>query len=172
MPYYAGIGSRETPPEINRVMTEAANFLYSHGYVLRSGGANGADSAFEAGVPDDTMKEIYLPWKNFNGNKSRLFEISEEALQLASQFHPAWDLLSYGVRKLIARNGYQVLGYDLNTPVSFVLCWTKGGKDIGGTAQAIKIAKSRGIPVFNLYFFEAREKIMSWITAQKITLEA
>ena len=71
-------------------------------------------------------------------------------MKLASEFHPAWDYLSYGARKLHARNGYQVLGEDLKTPVDFVICWTPGGKEQGGTAQAIRIAKFNSIKVFNL----------------------
>jgi predicted Rossmann fold nucleotide-binding protein DprA/Smf involved in DNA uptake len=49
MKYYAGIGSRETPKEICNKMTEIASLLEKQDFVLRSGGANGADSAFEKG---------------------------------------------------------------------------------------------------------------------------
>ncbi len=45
---------------------------------------------------------------------------------------------------------FQVLGSDLETPVSFVVCWTIGGKISGGTGQALRIAKDLGIPIFNL----------------------
>jgi hypothetical protein len=152
-------------------MTEIAVFLCSKGYILRSGGASGADSAFETGVPDSSMKEIYLPWKGFNGSVSSRYRVADEAIRFAREFHPAFDRLAYGARRLMARNGYQVLGFDLSTPVDFVICWTKQGKEIGGTAQALKIARSRGIPYFNLFFFAARDKIQSWISNNQITLD-
>jgi predicted Rossmann fold nucleotide-binding protein DprA/Smf involved in DNA uptake len=46
--YYAGIGSRETPKDICDIMTQLAIKLANNGWVLRSGGAKGADrSRFE-----------------------------------------------------------------------------------------------------------------------------
>ena len=44
---YAGIGSRETPIEVLELMTKASTWLGSKGYTLQSGGAIGADMAFE-----------------------------------------------------------------------------------------------------------------------------
>ncbi|GAG46694.1 unnamed protein product, partial [marine sediment metagenome] len=35
-------------------------------------------------------------------------------------------------------------------PVDFIICWTPGGREVGGTAQAIRIAKANHIKVFNL----------------------
>jgi hypothetical protein len=168
--YWTGIGSRETPSSISGLMTDIAKFLCETGYILRSGGAAGADSFFEAGVIDSDKKEIYLPWKGFNGNSSLRHRVTDEALKLASEFHPAWDKLSYGARKLMARNGYQVLGSDLKTPSEFVVCWTKNGKETGGTAQAMKIAKRWKIPIFNLFHSEHRDLTASWVLNKEIIL--
>lgn len=44
---YAGIGSRETPLSMLRTMTKVADMLAKKGYTLNSGGAIGADVAFE-----------------------------------------------------------------------------------------------------------------------------
>jgi hypothetical protein len=148
--YYAGIGSRSTPKDILKFMTEISMFLCRRGYVLRSGGAEGADTAFEEGVADSPLKEIYLPWKGFQGNKSPLWHVGEGALEVAKKYHPSYSSLSSAGRLLMARNVYQVLGMDLSTPVDLVVCWTPGGKLIGGTAQAIRIAKDKSIPIFNL----------------------
>lgn len=145
--YYAGIGSRKTPNNILEMMTKIAEGL-SRNYILRSGGADGADSAFEKGAED--KKISYIPWTGFNGSKEKCIPVSSAAMKMASEFHPAWLYLSYGVRKLHARNCYQVLGEDLSTPVDFVICWTPGGKEIGGTAQAMRIAKANRIKIFNL----------------------
>jgi predicted Rossmann fold nucleotide-binding protein DprA/Smf involved in DNA uptake len=45
---YAGIGSRQTPPDVLRRMTRYAQRLQELGWVLRSGGAAGADTTFQA----------------------------------------------------------------------------------------------------------------------------
>lgn len=146
--FYAGIGSRETPPQVLTCMTKIAHRLHLRGYVLRSGGAGGADLAFESGAGD--AKEIYLPWRNFNGNPSPRYTPSAAAMQMAGDFHPAWERCSPGARKLHARNCHQMLGADLNTPVAFVVCWTPGGHGSGGTGQALRIARAYNIPVFDL----------------------
>lgn len=150
--YYAGIGSRETPKEIQELMTKLASTLESKEYILRSGGAPGADSAFEKGIIEEFNKEIYLPWKGFNGSNSPYYDFQniEEATKIAKKFHPRFDYLSRGAKKLISRNTYQVLGLDLNTPSEFIICWTEGGKLKGGTAQALRIAISLEIPIYNL----------------------
>lgn len=46
-----------------------------------------------------------------------------------------------------------VTGYFLidSNDSSFVVCWTSDGKDSGGTGQALRIARDRNIPVYNLY---------------------
>lgn len=152
MKSYAGIGSRETPKEICDLMTQIATILQDK-CSLRSGGADGADLAFEKGITNGN-KEIYLPWYKFNNNNSSLYHISPKAMEIANNFHPAWDRLSDGAKKLMGRNTYQILGYNLHVeldPSSFVICWTKDGKASGGTGQAIRIAEAFNIPVYNLH---------------------
>lgn len=145
---YAGIGSRATPDAVQEDMTRVARHLSSRGWTLSSGAAGGADRAFETGA---RKTQIWLPWKGFNGHPSELCYPSAEAMQMASEIHPAWDRCSQGVKKLHARNMHQVLGTDLNTPVQFLLCWTPDGKDSGGTGQAIRLAQSRQVKVINLF---------------------
>lgn len=158
--YYTGIGSRETPPDILVQMTNLAVELGEWGWTLRSGGAPGADTAFEEGA---SLKEIYLPWKGFNGNESPLFGVGPQALELAATIHPAWDRLTQGGKKLHARNCYQVMGKNLATPSTFVVCWTPGGKVQGGTATAIRLAVSQGIPTFNLALEHQRKALNAYL---------
>jgi len=166
--YYTGIGSRETPDMIlNCMANEAYNFAME-GYVLRSGGANGADTAFEEGC--DSMlggKEIYIPWPEFNDRPHSETDLYpkkwsqwSELFEIAEKFHPAWNNLSIGGKKLHARNVCQVLGFDLKTPSDFVMCWTKNGKACGGTGQAIRIAEHYGIKVINLYNEIGRKRVI------------
>ncbi len=159
--YYTGIGSRETPDLILGQIFLIATALAYKGYILRSGGASGADSAFEKGCNfQNGKKNIYLPWKGFNSNNSDLYNVSPEALELAATIHPAWNRLSQGAQKLHARNCYQVLGLDLKTPSRVLICWTKNGEEIGGTATAIKLAKKHNIPVYNLGILGKYEELM------------
>lgn len=149
--FYAGIGARKTPVDILSLMTKIAGALEEKGLILRSGGAEGADSAFERGVKDPNNKEIFLPWPGFNRrNDIPAIPVTEQAYAMAALFHPAWERLSRGPQALMARNMYQVLGADLNTPSKLVICWTPGGKIVGGTGQALRGAAHFNIPVINL----------------------
>lgn len=146
---YAGIGSRETPPFVLRRMEFLAWALNSAGFTLRSGGAGGADSAFEKGAVD--KKEIYLPWQGFNDKDSEYCEVSDEAIALAKKYHPNWSSLKKSGTLFMGRNCYQVLGINLDDPVDFIICYTENGEEKGGTSQAIRIAKDYQVPVFNIW---------------------
>jgi hypothetical protein len=153
--FYAGIGSRQTPLDIQSEMTDIARGLWTLGYTLRSGAAEGADEAFERGSCD--RAEIYLPWANFRQRQITLVSwMSTKVLlppnpkwasSIARLHHPAWDKLSIGARALMTRNTCQVLGPPRS---EFIVCWTPEGKPVGGTGQALRIAKAHNIPVFNL----------------------
>lgn len=165
---YAGIGSRKTPVKILTYMTQLATYFESIGYTLRSGGASGADSAFSCGCE---IKTIYLPWHGFNNIQSGLNGVSTASLELASHYHPAWDKLSSGAKKLMARNMCQILGSNLDHPVDFVLCWTPDGAETstsyttGGTGQAIRLAIAHNIPVFNLANTDAHARLCEFLSS-------
>ncbi len=146
---YAGIGARKTPSSVLVLFAKIAKRLEALGYVLRSGAATGADTAFEMGVAKPYTKEIYLPWKGFNNSTSKLFNISDDAYYMAEKFHPSWHTLGNAARKFMARNCYQVLGADLATPADFIVCWTPNGRIAGGTGQALRMAAEFKIPVIN-----------------------
>lgn len=152
--YWAGIGSRGTPESILIKMTEISCVLSTGNCILRSGAASGADTAFYNGS-SRSKREIFLPWEGFNNFRSDgTFivpddTIFKQAMEIASKFHPAWDKCSFGAKKLHARNSFQILGADLQTPSSFVVCYTKDGLTGGGTGQAIRIANHYNIPVFD-----------------------
>ena len=153
--FYTGIGSRETPKDVCEKIEYIAVILYHASYTMRSGGADGADAAFETGVDrvskDKLGKRIYVPWKGFGSNRpEHTHKIHLKAFTIASRIHPAWNRLTAGAKKLHARNIHQVLGDDLKTPSQFLICWTRGGEPIGGTRTAIICAEMCHIPVYNL----------------------
>jgi len=114
MIYYAGIGSRETLKDVLQHFQHIGEILAKKGLILRSGGTKGADQAFKKGCDKvNGLKEIYLPWKWFENSQSTFHQISNEAMNIAAKYHPYWNNVSDGAKKLLARDVYQVLGYDL-----------------------------------------------------------
>lgn len=181
--YYTGVGSRETPPKVLETMRQLGKVLAEKGYVLRSGGAGGADTAFEQGCDDFTkddkvgMKEIFIPWKGFSGrhrHEQDVYCLDENlyrnnCFDIAKKYHPGWHRVSQGGRSLHSRNVLQVLGQNIQTPTAFVVAYAKrdkNGKAKGGTAMAINIAEDNKIPVFNLYDVPEDwklQEILNWI---------
>lgn len=156
---YAGIGSRDTPEDVQELMTRMARCLEDMGYVLRSGGAVGADKAFQRGVSNPQNMEIWLPWSSFQGLRTGdpgVFDFQcapgyEIAMAMVSKFAiPYMEPTKTATRTLAARNGMQILGGNMNHPSSFVYAWTPGGMGGGGTGQALRMARSLGIPVRDL----------------------
>lgn len=163
MNYYTGIGSRRTPIPVAVVMTRIALKLANTGqWTVRSGGAAGADAAFEIGTALSGLIEIYRPK-----------HATPTALKMAESVHPAWDRCSDYAKQLHARNCFQVLGPNLDSPSKYVICWTPDGAehgretsiDTGGTGQAIRIASLHNIPVFNLANSARLKKFVRWINA-------
>jgi hypothetical protein len=139
MKYYAGIGSRATPDNIQTDMTNIASILADNGYILRSGGALGADRAFENGAKNQA--EIFLPRA----------DSPAWTLVFTQYFHPNPGALTEKAWMLMNRNAMQILGRDGDTPVDFIICWTRDGKASGGTGQALRIAADFGITVYNMF---------------------
>jgi len=135
---YAGIGARATPDFVLTQMCIISAALETEGYILRSGGAKGADSAFECGVDND-RKQIF-----------RAQDCTDYAMDVAEEYHPNWGACSDYVRKLHGRNAMILLGQELNDPVDFVVCWTPQGEITGGTGQSVRMAHGFHIPVYNL----------------------
>lgn len=161
---YAGIGSRKTPHEVLAAMSALATVLAHEGWTLRSGGADGADAAFAEGVPAEHRGrvEIFVPWTGYNGVQGPEAVLMDRmqfqaAERFVSAFHDAWHRCGRGARKLHARNAAIVHGANLKDPVDAVICWTPNAVTVGGTATGIRMARGRGIPVFNLARHSAAE---------------
>ena len=173
MPIYCGVGSRQTPDHILKLMVDIAVVLAQRGWVLRSGLAEGADQAFHVGATmAKGQQENYIPWRGFNGANAQAIVAPDlpnwkDALGISSQFHPAWDKCSEGAKKLHGRNLYQIAGKNLDLPVDCVVCWTKNGQEIGGTTQAMRIARYLQIPIFNLFFDDHINKLNDFVLQMK-----
>lgn len=150
---YSGIGHTEIPLDIELLMNEIAQYLASKGWILRSGGAKGSDTAFENGCDsiNSNLKEIYYP-KN----------VPEWIIEESLNFHPA----PKAVRKkpfslqAMGRNAQIILGKDLKLPSQRVIGYCEydsDGKWIGGTSHGFRISHYYKIPIYNLYLPEVRE---------------
>lgn len=155
-------------------MTDLAYVMWSRGWTLRSGGAQGADQAFEKGT---TRKQSF-----------KAVDAQRVAQLSVAWYHPVPHAMgSYG-KLLMARNLYQVTGLKVeeagitsrddlrkwaqdnpNMVSRAVICWTPDGAynstsiRTGGTGQAIRIAIDLGIPVFNLAHHDHLNMIQGWI---------
>lgn len=156
--YYAGIGSRETPNDILKLMYRIAKGLSARNYTLRSGCAKGADTAFEEGVIAAKGNARLYTADGFIPAWTQVF---------TDFFHPAPQHLKPYGRKLMCRNAMQILGESGDEPVEFVVCWTKDGNGAGGTGQAIRIAHYYNIPVFDLFNEGALEELKEFVNADR-----
>ena len=171
---YAGVGSRRTPPEILDAMADIAQTLGDAGTALSTGGADGADKAFETGaLRTDATITVHTPWPGYNGyrpgrdpetNIDVVHPNSAESVQgrtyaeLAREHHPYWSRCSRGARALFVRNVSILagaLGGDGGTlPVRAVIAYTPNGlpvgREAGGTGHTLRTAASLDIPCLNL----------------------
>ena len=167
MKWYTGVGSRSTPSEVLLLIGTVATNLRHLGFMSRSGGAAGADTAFGA------VDELWLPWRGFRGHRNGLLPTPGH-FEVASLLHPRWRSLDPPVRSLHARNVGQVLGMT-GLSSRFVVCWTPDGAQearevsskTGGTGTAIKLASICGIPVFNLQREGALQNLLGHVNANE-----
>ena len=171
---YAGIGSRRTPPEILAAMSDIAQTLGDAGIALSTGGADGADTAFETGaLRTDGPVTVHAPWPGYNGYRpgrdpDTLIDVvhpnaadvtrGRTYAELAREHHPYWQRCRPGARALFTRNVSildRALDDDGGTlPVRAVVAYTPNGlpvgREAGGTGHTLRTAASLGIPCINL----------------------
>lgn len=183
---YAGIGSRKTPRDVLEFMRTVAAAMARAGYVLYSGGARGADSAFAQGaeaVGGDYR--IFLPQTCFQGHTAdgarfffdpdsegwrRAGEVARAVWDLHAARHglPSWRRLSPTSRRFHTRNVLQVLGPGCDHRVACLVCyapdglrsWQERAPASGGTGQAVALASLVGVEVLNLKRSEDRERVL------------
>ena len=108
-----------------------------------------SESQFEVYVADQSnIRRSTLPRKHLAIIRNK--DLIAETERIASEVHPAWDKCNEWARGMHSRNCHQILGYDLQSPVDAVICWTPNGAVVGGTRTALMIALKYNIPVFNL----------------------
>ena len=173
--FYTGVGSRETPSEVLQVMTDLAYALASEDWVMRSGGADGADTAFLDGVEQwvdmsglrsRLFAEVYLPWDRFNQGKHNrrspgvdwYHEATAEAVEISARVWDGWgqrpknwDDLTFPTKALMSRNVHQVIGPACNCPSTMVVCWTPDGVNVGEDTSHETGGTGHAIRVASMY---------------------
>ncbi|MCR4870350.1 MAG: hypothetical protein K5859_03510 [Atopobiaceae bacterium] len=169
--HYAAIGEKGAPSEVQKAMEEVAAILANDDWVARSGHVEGADQAFERGAGGKA--DVYIPFPKFNsttriiGNTFSFDDLSSNEQRLAyasvDKYHPDASKLraeaakvldqkakgSDGKMKIQARSFFQICGRGSEGDSAFVACWVPANGKSHDADQALRIAKSRGIPVFN-----------------------
>ena len=171
---YAGVGSRRTPPDVLDAMSDIAQTLGDAGTALSTGGADGADKAFETGaLRTDAPITVHTPWPGYNGYRPGrdpetdidiVHPQSTDTIEghtyadLAREHHPYWQRCSRGARALFVRN-VSILAGALDDdggrlPVRAVIAYTPNGlpvgREAGGTGHTLRTAASLDIPCVNL----------------------
>ena len=191
---YAGIGSRETTPEVLEAMTKAAKYLEDLGYTLNTGKSYTSTEKYLGKEAYDLKKAESDRLSKLYGNKVGMDEegadrafsagtsrknlyspnsrIPETAMQVMKEIHPKPSSLSDGAAKLMARNTNQVFGENLDTPVDFVLFYAEETNNSlrpkGGTGQAVEMARRKGIPTINMFNDNWREQLKELLSKEKL----
>ncbi len=155
MKYYAGIGSRETPRDVlDQMKALAFDIASKESFILRSGGARGADTAFQSGAEatkTDDVAEIFRWQDAVEDYPSRV--MAQQVINLLNSENgeslPALSAMRPRVAGLLARNMMIMAGKNVSLNVAFVVAWTPNGEMTGGTRYALKFAEMFGIPVYN-----------------------
>lgn len=172
--HYTGIGSRTAPSSVQQQAFKVAEKLAER-FILRSGKAEGMDSAFQLGcMSANGLKEIYKPDLLFGNN--RIEETKDDILlsveqyekysAIAKKIHPAWNKCSEWAKCAHARNICQVSGFN-NEFSKFVIYWApedKKGKVKGGTATAVAYARKNNIPTINMLFDDWEYRLATVLT--------
>ena len=158
--WYTGVGSAETPLNIQEIMAQIATKLAQQKIGLRSGGRYGAESAFgRACDAVHGMRQFF--WA---------YQTTPESRELAERYHPDWNSLNGYYQLEEARGVHQVIGMPDrgDQPSISVICWTPDGAishqertlQTGRTGTAISIATHFNVPVFNL---KREDHLNQWI---------
>lgn len=189
--YYAGLGSRETPADVLRLMARLGRTLTDKGFSLASGDAKKADYAFYVGArlsPNfyNTQPRIYLSRDGYRGRyhdpangfiNAQLYpEQFLKAQEMAFKVRGSWNGLNEWGIELHSRNVFQILGHTLDWPVRGVYFWaephrTKKWTVSGGTNTAIQIARAFGIERrFNFFYEDVVANAEHWLEENESTV--
>lgn len=170
--HVAIIGSREINDEQFNYLADIASKFVAAGWTVTTGCADGADHAAMVGAReiDPTKLEIFLPWASYNNNyhdKLATYTVFNEKthkhwLESVDVYHEAPQYLKQGARRLMARN------YGIIEHVDLVIAHPMNLSSMGGTGQAIRIARGTGRPCFTVCDEENRNALHEFMVKEAI----
>lgn len=152
---YAMLAGSGAPRNIQVFVGKVARELGEAGCVLRSGGEEGFEASAESNA---RQSEIFLPYKRFNRNDSPRFEQHKKSFDIAKDVTKSWLRINEFAKKCAARYVHAILGDNLDSPASLIICWSEDGavteeqtsSRSGHVKTAISVAERNGIPLLNL----------------------
>lgn len=136
-------------------------------YILSSGGAIGADQAFESGCDKANGKKIIFTVENFEKSNENINFCCKKLIPVLD---PNRDFLKfkYNTKLLLMRDVHQIMGTEKNPfLVKGVIFWINSfdiwNPTVGGTKYATRIAQNLGIPLYNLYDKKIRKNFEKWL---------
>ena len=152
---YAGFGSWNTPAHIVVVIESLGRALAEAGWTLRTGGAAGAESAFERGC--DAV-----------GGRKELVGRPADIESASAQFWPEtllpWAQLSANTRALLAQSACQILGPDLDAPAKFLAYWKSTDGRSFEIDHALQIAAAHAVPCVRIEHPINLSRLVDWAT--------
>jgi hypothetical protein len=140
-------------------MASIGQQLAALGWTGVSGYATGADQAWLQFVPVE-QQQVWLPWWGYNDAKHgdprfQTTGIHSAIVDVARDHYLAgdWNKLKTGAQLLFIRNVAIMAGDELEVGVDMCLYWQSEkneGSVFGGTNHAVRVAKTAGIPCFNI----------------------
>lgn len=192
------VGSRKAPRDACDLLRRFAYQVARRRAVTRTGDAIGADDAAYTGVRQLILVEgiegdeatrlarVYMAADisrhSYGGiqhthmdNRSFYHCISgprlprwRSARLIAADIHPVWDKLDQMSKSLHARNIFQDLGDNLDSPSDLLVFWAEpesGQFVAGGTNTAVQCAIEHGIPRINLWHHSVMVEFEAWVVS-------
>lgn len=137
-------------------------------FTVRVGGNKDIDEYFEEHMK---LKEVHLPWRNFNEKQSKFTFNSPQANHIAKTFFPAYEKVPDSVKAFLARNVRLVVGNTLKSPILFLITWSPDGAEnatetsmkTGNVGHLINVASALRVPIFNLAKPTTRQRLTTYL---------
>lgn len=160
--------NQDIPESITPVLEAMVNKLNELGYTARLGGNLNLEELIEQKME---RKEVHLPWRDFNKKESKLTFNTKPSFILAKQFSPVYDRLPDAVKAMLARNVRLILGYNLKSPLLFLITWSRDGVEsakhrtaqTGNVGHVIAMADMLRVPIFNISRSDSIDRLKQYL---------
>lgn len=167
------LSTHDISEDIHNMATTLSSKLIELGYVFRYSGDTRSKTESAIFTIAKNKSEVYLPWKKFNLNvKPTVARPKDYAYKHAAIYHKKINDMSPTVKNFLARSIHIMLGEDLLTPLTFLICYSEDGAELSKdidyknnvtTGFFIKVCEDLDIPVFNLKNVDAKKRLVEYL---------